>query len=373
MSPTDPNQLAAAVAEVQDAFSTIDPGEDAQGLSADALRTALAGHADHLSSITTAVQSVAEAVNRRQALVAERDAAMPSDAEIAAAELKLVAAAAAAADAADADDPSAAAAANAEVRQATDNLADLIARKQAAQDRFDRGEQSAADTLDSGTSELGSAGPWPSAAAGSPLAAILANAQRMQQPGAAAMAAPTADSMPVSPMPGADADAALTAASALPAEDPGLALLGALLDRVDSTSSGHTSSPPTPPTNPDISPMFGDETQWTDAGMGQTHTSSDVPTQMPSLSGVVTGADVSGRPANPFLAAPPPTPTGATPAGGAMMPPMMPMGMGAGPGVAAGRGKAPETIIEPDPDVTGADIEARIATSGVIGRDSKRR
>ncbi len=389
MAPTDPNRIAADLAAVQDAFARINPGDDAQGMSADALREALAGHSDHLDDITSAVQSVAAAVEQRKALIAERDATMPTEQEIDAAERRLVIAAALAADAAAAGDSAATAAANAEVRQATEHLADLLAQKKAAQERFDQGERDTAETLDTDTADLGGADAPPGvAAAAGPLGAMLSAMQRMQ---AASPPPLTAAGLPPQ-MP----DDVLTSSAIVPddagdygptatlshqAQDPGIALLNALLDGMDdnTTSTSHhnpsaAGDVPQEEEALDLDPVFGAGQDWSETGMGQTHTSADIPVQMPSLSGVATPADVSGRPANPFFAAAPPAPTTGAPMGGGMIPPMMPMGAGAmGTGVAPGRDKDGQTIIKADPDMTGADIDARIATSGVIGRDTKHR
>jgi len=350
MPPTDPAQLAADIAAANQAFARIDPDSALRGPGADSLRAALAGHGDHLSAITAAVEAVATATEQRKALVAERDAAMPTPEEIQAAEEDLVAAVAAAADAPAGD----AAAANAGVQRATDRLADLLAQKKAAQDRFEQGDKASAAALDSGVAGLPdtTSTPIDAKAMIAPLGALLSNLQRMQfasPPAVAPAAAPEAT------------DAGLYTQGQ---EDPAAALLDSLLPGKDDNSSDWPAAGTTQSatlSDPDWIP-----------GAGQTHTSADVPTQMPTLSGVMTGADVSGRSANPFLAAPPLS--AATPAGGgAMMPPMMPMGAAGGPGVASGRDKGAAHIIRKDPDLTGDDIDASIATSGIIGREGPRR
>lgn len=158
MSPTDPAQLAADIAAVNEAFASIGTEGAFYGPGADSLRAALAGHGDRLGAITSAVQAVAAAAEQRKALVAERDAAMPTEQEIQEAEEHLVAAVAAASDAAASGDANVAAAANADVQRATDRLADLLAQKKAAQERFDQGEKVSAGNLDTATADLPDAG-----------------------------------------------------------------------------------------------------------------------------------------------------------------------------------------------------------------------
>ncbi|UCN12884.1 MULTISPECIES: hypothetical protein [Mycobacterium avium complex (MAC)] len=352
MSPTDPAQLAADIAAVNEAFASIGTEGAFYGPGADSLRAALAGHGDRLGAITSAVQAVAAAAEQRKALVAERDAAMPTEQEIQEAEEHLVAAVAAASDAAASGDANVAAAANADVQRATDRLADLLAQKKAAQERFDQGEKVSAGNLDTATADLpdaGSGGVDPKAAL-APLGALLSNLQALNP--ASTAAAPAGQPM-----------AAEDGAYPQGEEDPAAALLDSLLPGENDDSSDWPDGQPqsTPYGDPSMEP-----------GAGQTHTSADLPQQMPTMSGVVTSADVSGRSANPFLAATPPAAT--TPAGGAgMMPPIMPMGGVGGPGVASGRDKADAHIMKKDPDLTGEDIDASIATSGIIGRSGKRR
>lgn len=98
---------------------------------------------------------------------------------------------------------------------------------------------------------------------------------------------------------------------------------------------------------------------------------------MPTLSGVTTAADVSGKGSPAFTVDPSPGgaagSAGAPGAGGVPMSPMMgPMSGGAG-GVAQGKRRDKTSIINRDPDLTGADIASEIATSGVIGRGESRR
>lgn len=351
MPPTDPTQLTAQIAAVNEAFAQISPDGALHGPGAESLRAALAGHGDRLNSITSAVQAVATAAQQRKALVAERDAAMPTDEELGQAEEDLVAAAAAAADAQASGDANAAAVANARVEKATDRLADLLAQKKAAQDRFDRGEKAGADTLDSGVADLHDANSSPvdAKSAIAPLSALLSNLQKMP------LGAPAAGGAPV--------PQAADAANYAPGQqDPAAALLDSLLPGDNDSSSQWPDGAPSALGTTDPVP-----------GAGQTHTSSDVPMQqMPTLSGVLTSADVSGRSANPFLAPPPASPASTSPGGG-MMPPMMPMGGLGGPGVASGRDKGGAHIIKKDPDLTGDDIDAAIATSGIIGRNGSRR
>lgn len=351
MSPTDPTQLAADIAAVNEAFASIGTDGVFHGPGADSLRAALAGHGDRLGAITSAVQAVAAAAEERKALVAERDAAMPTEQEIQEAEERLVAAVAAASDAAASGDANAAAVANDDVQRATDRLADLLAQKKAAQERFDQGEKTSAGNLDAATADLPDPGPGgvdPKSAL-APLGALLSNLQGLQL-------APQAAPQPGPPV------AAEDGTYPQGEEDPAAALLDSLLPGENDSSDWPDGEPQsTPFGDPSLAP-----------GAGQTHTSADLPAQMPTMSGVVTSADVSGRSANPFLAAPPAT-AAAPPGGAGMMPPMMPMGGVGGPGVASGRDKADAHIMKKDPDLTGDDIDASIATSGIIGRSGTRR
>lgn len=352
MPPTDPTQLAAQIDAVTEAFAQISPDGALHGPGAESLRAALAGHGDRLGSITSAVQAVATAAEQRKALVAERDAAMPTDDEFRQAEDDLVTAAAAAAEAEASGDANAAALANAGVQKATGRLADLLAQKKAAQERFDHGEKASAESLDSGVAGLPDANraPVDAESAIAPLGALLSNLQKVP------FAAPAAAGAPGVP-PAADAGN-----YAPGQQDPAAALLDSLLPGDDDSSSHWPDGEPSAFGTPDVAP-----------GEGQTHTSADIPVQqMPTLSGVLTSADVSGRSANPFLAPPPANPAAPGP-GGAMMPPMMPMGGAASPGVASGRDKGGPHIIKKDPDLTGDDIDAAIATSGIIGRTGGRR
>lgn len=352
MSPTDPTQLAADIAAVNEAFARIGTDDAFHGPGADSLRAALTGHEERLGAITSAIQAVAAAAEQRKALVAERDAAMPTEEEIQAAEERLVATVAAASDAAASGDADAAAVANSDVGRATDRLADLLAQKKAAQERFDHGEKLSAGNLDAATADLPDASPaaMDTKSTLAPLGALLSSLQglHLAPPAAATTGTPMAADDGTYP-PGD--------------EDPAAALLDSLLPgENDDSSVWPNGEPPSTP--------FGDP-NWA-PGAGQTHTSADLPTQMPTMSGAVTSADVSGRSANPFLAAPPPN--AATPsAGGGMMPPMMPMGGVGGPGVASGRDKADAHIMKKDPDLTGEDIDASIATSGIVGRSGTRR
>jgi hypothetical protein len=351
MSPTDSTDVSAQIDVVTEAFAQISPDGALHGPGADSLRAALVGHGDRLGSITSAVQAVATAAEQRKALVAERDAAMPTDDEFQQAEDALVTAAAAAADAEAGGDANAVALAHAGVQKATDRLADLLAQKKAAQERFDHGEKASADTLDSGVAGLPDAksAPVDAKSAIAPLSALLSNLQKMP------FAAPAAAGAPPVPQ-------AVDAGNYAPGQqDPAAALLDSLLPGDDENSSRWPDGEPTALGAPVVAP-----------GEGQTHTSADVSTQqMPTLRGVVTAADVSGRAANPFLAPPLGSPVAHSPGGG-MMPPMMPMGGAGGPGVASGRDRGGAHIIKKDPDLTGDDIDVAIATSGIIGRNGKR-
>lgn len=342
--PTDPDNVAADLAAIRETLAGIGLDDTASGDAADAVRRALAQHGRHLDAIGDAARAVAQAANDRATLVATRDAETPTDDEIRAAQEAVILAASAAADGTGSPD---------DVRAATDRLSDLLAQKKDAQEKFSTGEATSAQNLDNATTDL------PANPASSPLSAasvlptLLSTLSQLRPPTAPMTGSPTAGDAPTAPV-GVPEDSV----------DPDVAsLLDSLQPGPDGNSSG-----PSGLTDPNFAP-----------GAGQTHTSADeLPPQMPTLSGAQTAADVSGRPANPFTVAPasgsPALGAGAPEAGGGMpMAPMAPMAPMGGSGVSSGKGKGEKTIIRRDPDLTGADIDADIATSGIVGRGERHR
>lgn len=329
----DADQLAADVAALRDELGRVGvlPEAVAQGAAADLIRQHLEEHKQHAATLAEAANAVAKAVNERKALVAERDAAMPTPEQITEAETAVAKAAAALGDGTGTDT---------EFRNATDRLADLLAQKKAAEEKFQRGEQDAAQTLDGSTADL----PDPNSTSGSPLGALAPLAQMLGQ---------------MHPQPSPQAPGAGDPSQMQPQIDPNAALLDSLLPGGDDSSS-----------------TYGDKP--IDAGLfppgaGTTHTSSDEIPQPSTITGAYTPADVSGRAANSFTATGTPTLAGApgtAPMGGMpMVPPMGGMGQGAANGAASKKTGNQTPILEDDPDFTGADIARNIATSGVIGRD----
>ncbi|GAB4989616.1 MULTISPECIES: hypothetical protein [Mycobacterium avium complex (MAC)] len=345
-----PDRVAADIAAIRETLAGIGIDDQSQGAAADAMRAALAQRGVYLDSIADAARAVARAAAQRQALVAERDAATPSDAEIRAAQEAVIEAASQAAAAAGTPEQ---AQRSQDEQNAIDRLADLLNQKREAQKKFESGEKASAQSLDDATKDLpsapGSAGAFPGASAWGPLMSVLSS---LGHAGAPRVAMPAGAGVPE----GGGGD---PVAFSPESEDPVAALLDSL---------GDDDSREIPKSGPQL-----------DAGAGQTHTSAAEGggQQMPTLSGVTTAADVSGKGSPAFTVDPSPGgaagSAGAPGAGGVPMSPMMgPMSGGAG-GVAQGKRRDKTSIINRDPDLTGADIASEIATSGVIGRGESRR
>lgn len=345
----DPDRVAADLAAIRETLAGIGLDDQSKGPAADAVRSALAQRGTYLDSIAQAARSVAQAAEQRQALVAERDASTPSDGEIRAAQEAVIEAAAqSAAAAGTADGPQR----DREEKDAIDRLADLLNQKREAQKRFETGENASAESLDTATKDLShspnSAGPLSNSALG-PLTGVLSSLMHA--------ATPHAGSPAPAAVPGAGADpVALSPGD----EDP-------VAELVNRLGSGD------PREVPRWAPELG-------VGAGQTHVSSadDIGQQMPTLSGVTTNADVSGKGSAAFAVGPAAATEaaaegGAAGAGGGMpMSPMMSPMANRG-GVAQGKQRNKTSIINQDPDLTGEDIASEIATSGVIGRGEGRR
>ncbi|WP_257000426.1 hypothetical protein [Mycobacterium avium] len=346
----DPDRVAADLAAIRETLAGIGLDDQSQGPAADAVRAALAQRGTYLDAIAQAARSVAQASEQRRALVAERDASTPSDSEIRAAQEAVIEAAAqTAAAAGTADEPQR----EREEKDAIDRLADLLNQKREAQKRFESGENASAESLDTATKDLSqspnSAGALSNSALG-PLAGVLSSLMRAATPHAGAPVAPAA-------VPGAGAD---PVALSPEDEDP----VAALVNRLGSDD---------PREIPRWAPELG-------VGAGQTHVSSadDIGQQMPTLSGVATNADVSGKgsaafAAGPATAAEAGSEAAAAGAGGMPMSPMMSPMAARGGGVAQGKQRDKTSMINRDPDLTGEDIASEIATSGVIGRGEGRR
>lgn len=341
----DTANVAASLATLRDILQSI-TFADGSGSSADQVRAVLAARGAQMNTITAVAEAVASAVDQRSTLVAQRDAQTPTPEEIRAAEDRVLAATAAAAAGTGSPD---------DVRNATDALADLLAQKRAAERDFQTGSQAAAQALDGSTTSLPDPGQsWGPAL--TTLTGLLSGLTSAASSPAAFAGTPTSQTAPAVAAPSPQA----------PTDSSGQDLLDSLLP-----SKGGSGT-----VLPDHLPN-GDLTQ-SDIE-GRTHTSADLSAQPAALTGVHTSADVSGRPANPFV-----TQGGLTSAGSptgmpAMGAPMMPMspGMGAAqaggnPGVAsAGKKKTRPIIDGRDAELSGDDINARVATSGVIGRDDQ--
>lgn len=344
MPETDAAGLAADIATLRDLLQGIS-FHDAEGSGAEYVRAALAARGAQLSVITEVAEAVATAVDQRSTLLTNRDAAMPSPEEIAEAEKAVLDATAAAA---------AGTGSTEEVNRASSRLADLLARKRAAEKDFNDGQSAAAQSLDGATGKLPEPGlPWTSVL--SPLAGMLSGMGAAKPTPAQFAGSPVgAGQVPAAAFPDAGYESDKDRINDLmPSRGGDASIAGAL-------RSGH-------------------EFTRTDQ-QGLTHTASDLGGQASALIGVQTSADVSGRPANPFMGQTGAPATAGIPAGGApmmgapMMPPMAPMGAAGGAegnsGVAStGKKKTSFIINARDQDLAGDDIAAKIASSGVIGRD----
>ncbi|MUL61014.1 hypothetical protein B5P44_00240 [Mycobacterium sp. CBMA 213] len=333
--PDKSDRIADDIAAIRETLAGIGLDDDSKGAAADAVRKAVAERSEHLDTIADAAKAVAQAVQQRKSLIAARDAATPSDEEIHTAQENVIAAAG-----------------TPDEQKAIDRLADLLDQKTQAQKDFESGESSAAKTLHDATRDL----PDSTTPAGTdsgfnllkPLLSMLGSQSGQHPP---AMTAPPA------------APAAAEPATATPeSTDPAADLLNSLGS--DDNPGAHSWG------------SSGEHGSELGSGEGQTHTAADEfgGAQTPTLSGVATAADVSGRSSTPFVATAPdqvgPGATGAAPMGG--VPPMGgPMGGGQA-GVAQGKGRGNASIMNRDPDLTGADIETDIATSGVVGRGEGR-
>ena len=338
--PEQHDQVADGLASVQETLSAIGIDEDSSGDAATAIRQALTARSAHMQEIAAAARAVAQASRDREALVAQRDAAMPTEAEIQAAQEAVI-------DAAGTEGE----------QPAIDRLAELLAQKREAQQTFDRGEKHTANTLDSATGSLpggGSSSAFPAALG--PLTGLLSSLGRGGMPAGGGM-----------PAAGGTPDGSAPTAFSPEGADPVAALLDSLGANDDDSALDQWGEGP--------GGGEADIPGELDEGAGQTHTAGSEVSgqQMPTLSGAVTNADVSGRGASPFTVGPGASSgaAGASPGMGAggmpMAPPMGPMS-GAGGGVAGGKGRDKTSIMNTDPDLTGADIDSDIATSGVIGR-----
>lgn len=336
--PEQSDRVAANLASLSEVLSAIGIDEDGSGEAAEAIRRVLAERSDHLDQISSAAAAVAQAAREREALVKQREVAMPSDEEIRSAQEAVINSAGTSGE-----------------QSAIERLADLLAQKRDAQKDFEKGEELAADGLESATRDLSSAAHMPAAspaAAIGPLMGLLSSLSKVGTGGGG--------------MPGgAEASEAGAPTGFAPEEqDPVSGVLARLASGDHGGSGLHNRE-------------FGDS-EFAD-GAGQTHTAGAAfgGQQMPTLSGAVTGADVSGRGAAPFAVSSAPVGSaggGGMGAGGGMpMAPMMPPMGGAGGGAAQGKNRDKNSIMNTDPDFTGADIEADIATSGVIGRGESQR
>lgn len=337
----DADQVADDLAALTDALARIGLDDNTQGGAADAFRQRASQNGQRLTELTDAARAVASAVEQHRALLADRDKTMPSEAEITAAKEAVTAAS---------RELAAGSATQDDFKRATENLAQLLARKKAAQERFTRGEQNTAETLSDATQDLPDADSAAMGGGSSPLASLLSTLGQL---------APAA-------MNGAPSGA--PASGQTPGEQPGFdPQTAALLDSLLPGDDGESSEFGAPP---------DEDGSGLSKGAGQTHVSSDAIPQPATMAGVQTAADVSGRPANPFVAsgvAPGGSAVSQTPGGAGMpMAPMTPpMGSAGSTGATSGKTSNAASIINTDPDFTGADLEQQVATSGIIGRGEK--
>lgn len=326
----DAERLAEAIEQLRESLSGIRLDDSAQGAAADTIRANLTERGMQLDMLHSAAKAMAQAAEERRGNLADLQAQTPSDEELRAAsdDIQRLSRAAAQGEAT----PS-------QVQAAIDRLSGLLDEKKRAQQTFEKREQRTAETLDGATADLPADGPLPGLAAMAP--AMLSSLSQLRLPEAAPVGAPAGAEM------GGGEQAA----------DPSAAdLLDELLPGADGSSSHWGGSP------------YGGD--GSGGGAGITHVSADELPIQATVAGVQTGADVSGRSSTP----PPVIPSGAG-GGGAVAAGGMGAGMGGVPmapmapgGASPGKSQERPHIINTDPDFTGADIDARIATSGIIGR-----
>lgn len=333
---TAADQLADELAALRDALAAVRADDSGVGAAADSFRASAAARDEHMQILVSAAKALAQATADHQSLRDERELSTPSDDELKAAADRVQELTVAAQSGEATSD---------QIQKASDRYAELLAQKDQAQQRFEEGEQRVAGTLDDSTQDLPLSGPLPGAAL-SALGPALGALSQFKPPG---MSSPLSEGVPDSGVPTA-------------AEDPDTAALIDSLVAGDDGSSSHWGS----------GPFGGDGLE---DGAGQTHTSSDFTAQ--TANGVLTNADVSGRAVN---VAPAGLATGTTAAGagaagmaggGYPMAPIPPGAGGGAGGVAAGKSNERPNIINEDPDFTGADIDARIATSGGVGHSNQ--
>lgn len=326
----DAERLAEAIEQLRESLSGIRLDDFTQGAAADTMRANLAERGTHLEMLHDAAKALAKADEERRVNQADREAQTPTDDELRAAsdDIQRLSRAAAQGEATPA-----------QVQGAIKRLGELLAEKKRAQETFEKREQRTADTLDGATADLPADGPLPGLAALAP--PLLSSLSQMRLPTEAPAGAPMGGEM----------------GGGEQAGDPSAAdLLDELLPGDDGSSSHWGTGP------------YSGETG---GGAGITHTSADELPIQATVSGVQTGADVSGRSSTPSPVIPGGAGGGAVGPGAAGMGagmggfPMAPNGAG---GASAGKTQERPHIINTDPDFTGADIDARVATSGVIGR-----
>ncbi|WP_100514027.1 hypothetical protein [Mycobacteroides abscessus] len=332
---SEDDQGAADMAAIRDVLGGLDVDDALGGESGQLVRQALAEHGRRAEVLGDAARAVAEAVQTRQANIAERDAATPSDSEIRAAQEAVVRASNAYADGTGTKE---------QLDGAISELARLQRAKRVAQNTFQEKERAGADKLESATQGL------PDASAGGPggpMGSLLSMLGNMKPP-----QAPMASPMPA----GAGGD---PGAVAQPASyggiDPALADLLAGDDPLDSGGA------------------FGPLGE----GEGQTHVSSDdgFVRQPQTLTGVQTAADISGRSGNSMSGSGALGASGAGVGGagmGGMGAPMVPPPMGGARPNSDKKQQGEANIMNTDPDMTGDDIDVSVASSGVLGRAERR-
>lgn len=332
---SEDDQNAADMTAIREALGGLDIDDALGGESGQLVRQALAEHGRRADVLGDAARAVAEAVQTRRANIAERDAATPSDSEIKAAQEAVVRASNAYADGTGTKE---------QLDGAVSELARLQRAKRAAQDTFQKKERAGADQLESATQGL------PDASAGGPggpMGSLLSMLGSMKPPQAPMGSPPPAGA-------GGDPGAAAQPAG-YGGVDPALADLLAGDDPLD---SGGEFEP------------FGE-------GEGQTHVSSDdgFVRQSPTLTGVQTAADISGRSGNsmagPGASAAPGAGVGSAGMGG-MGAPMVPPPMGGARPNSDKKQQDEANIMNTDPDMTGDDIDVSVASSGVLGRAERR-
>jgi hypothetical protein len=351
-NPSDTKSVAEDMSQLSETLNSLQI--EGSGELADEVRANIAKSGKQAQILAEAARSVHSASEKYRENAARYVANAPTDEQIEEAQRNVVLATERAA---------AGTGSETEVQEAVDSLGKLLAAREAADKDKETSDEEAGIDLKNGTGDLDDPNKNPA------LADLMRTLQQAQQ-----MPPQMPPQMPMAP------------AGAMPMADPGQ--VGGSPVSPDFSDYGDLSSS----FDPASSSSSGGS--WDDFGSGTAGSDDDfeftpdyssngteltdgvAPSyQPPTLTGVNTPADVSGRPNAPFTVVPSVSGAG-TPgmgAAGTPMAPMMPMGGmgGMGAGGAGGPGANPTKILTSDPYFTGQDIDDELATDGVI-RDSEK-